>query len=95
MSISIGLNRPAGGRGFRGRMEVHMDNLFFALWKMPGRKVVRQEDYWLHPPPSGFGRLLAAVAIIGVAVCSLDHAAGKGAADTVVAASYGSSQQGR
>lgn len=72
-----------------------MDNLFFALWKRPGRKAVRQEDFWLHPPPSGFGRLLAAVAIIGVAACLLDYAAAvKGTADTVVAASYGSSQQG-
>ncbi|UVK39775.1 hypothetical protein LHFGNBLO_001178 [Mesorhizobium sp. AR10] len=73
-----------------------MDNLFFALWKRPGRRAVRPEDFWLHPPPSGLGRLLAAVAIIGIAACLLDHAATvKGAADSVVAASYGSSQQGR
>ncbi|WP_036240694.1 hypothetical protein [Mesorhizobium sp. STM 4661] len=72
-----------------------MDGLFFALWKRPGRRAVRREDFWLHPPPSGVGRLLVAVAIIGVAVCVLDHAAaGKGAADTLVTASYGPSQQG-
>jgi hypothetical protein len=76
-------------------MEVHMDNLFFALWKRPGRKAGRQEDFWLDPPPSGLGRLLAAVAIIGVAACLLDYtAAVKGAADTVTTATYGSSQQG-
>jgi len=72
-----------------------MDNLFFALWKSPGRQAGRQEDFWLDPPASGFGRLLAAVAIIGVAACLLDHAAtGDGKADTLVAASYGSSQHG-
>jgi hypothetical protein len=72
-----------------------MDNLFFTLWKSPGRKAGRQEDYWLHPPASGFGRLLMAIAIIGIAACLLDHAAAvKGNADTFVAASYGSSQQG-
>lgn len=72
-----------------------MDNLFFALWKRPGRKAERPEDFWLHPPASGFGRLLAAVAIIAVAACLLDHAAAvKGTADSVTAASYGSSLQG-
>ncbi|WP_426213441.1 hypothetical protein [Mesorhizobium abyssinicae] len=96
MSTSIGLDRPAGGHGFRGRMEAHMDNLFFALWKCPGHKAGRQEDYWLDPPPSGFGRLLAAVAIIGIAACLLDHAAAfGGAADTIITASYGPSQHGR
>ncbi|TIV96050.1 MAG: hypothetical protein E5V85_19105 [Mesorhizobium sp.] len=73
-----------------------MDNLFFALWKCPGHKAGRQEDYWLDPPPSGFGRLLAAVAIIGIAACLLDHAAAfGGAADTITTASYGPSQHGR
>ncbi|MER8464268.1 hypothetical protein [Mesorhizobium sp. M1409] len=72
-----------------------MDNLFFALWKGAGRKTCRPEDFWLHPPASGFGRLLAAVAIIGIAACLLDHvAAVKGNADTFAAASYGSTQQG-
>ncbi|AZN96940.1 hypothetical protein EJ066_06380 [Mesorhizobium sp. M9A.F.Ca.ET.002.03.1.2] len=72
-----------------------MDGLFFAVWKSPDRKPKRQEDYWLHVPPSGFGRLLAAIAIIGVAACVLDHAAAvKGGADTITVASYGSSQQG-
>ncbi|OWK20948.1 hypothetical protein AJ88_24675 [Mesorhizobium amorphae CCBAU 01583] len=72
-----------------------MDNLFFALWKRPGRKAERPEDFWLHPPPSGLGRLLAAVAIIAVAACLLDYAAAvKGPADSVTTASYGSSLQG-
>ncbi|WP_027059427.1 hypothetical protein [Mesorhizobium loti] len=72
-----------------------MDNLFFALWKSPGCRLERQQDFWLDPPPLGFGRLLAAVAIIGVAACLLDHAAViAGQADTLVAASYGLSQQG-
>jgi hypothetical protein len=75
-------------------MEVHMDNLFFALWKSPGRGPERQEDLWLDRPPLGFGRLLAAAAIIGLAVCLLDHAAAAGKADTFVTASYGSLQQG-
>ncbi|WP_256752007.1 hypothetical protein [Mesorhizobium sp. Mes31] len=72
-----------------------MDSLFFALWKSPGRKAGRREDFWLHPPPSGLGRLLAAVAIIGIAACLLDHAAGGAPADTLIASTYGSSQQGR
>ncbi|QKC94215.1 hypothetical protein [Mesorhizobium sp. NZP2298] len=72
-----------------------MDNLFFALWKRPGHKAGRQEDLWLDPPVGGFGRLLAAVAIIGAAACLLDHAAAvDGKADTLVAASYDSSQHG-
>ncbi|MER9583063.1 hypothetical protein [Mesorhizobium sp. M0276] len=74
-----------------------MDNLFFALWKGAGHKAGRREDFWLHPPASGFGRLLAAVAIIGIAACFLDHAAVRGNADTLVTASYGSTgstQQG-
>jgi hypothetical protein len=76
-------------------MEVHMDNLFFALWKSPGHKARRQEDFWLDPPASGVRRLLAAVAIIAAATCLLDHAAAvAGKADTLVAASYGSSQHG-
>jgi hypothetical protein len=75
-------------------MEVHMDNLFFALWKSPGHGPERQEDFWLDPPAPVFARLLAAVAIIGVATCLLDHAAAiDGKADTLVVASYGSSQQ--
>jgi hypothetical protein len=76
-------------------MEVHMDNLFFALWNGAGCKAGRGEDFWLYPPASGFGRLLAAVAIIGIAACLLDHAAMvRDKADTLVTASYGSSQQG-
>ena len=72
-----------------------MDNLFFALWQGAGCKAGRREDFWLQPPASGFGRLLAAVAIIGIAVCLLDHAAAvKRNADTLVTAYYGSPQQG-
>ncbi|TJX66070.1 MAG: hypothetical protein E5W21_10495 [Mesorhizobium sp.] len=73
-----------------------MDGLFFALWKRPGRRPEREEDFWLDPPASGFGRLLAAVAVIVVAACLLDHAAAfGGAADTIITASYGPSQHGR
>ena len=71
-----------------------MDNLFFALWRRPGRRVQRPEDFWLDPPPSGLGRLVAAVAIIGVAACLLDQAAVRSKADSIAVASYGSSQEG-
>ncbi|RWM24935.1 MAG: hypothetical protein E5X74_25220 [Mesorhizobium sp.] len=72
-----------------------MDNLFFALWRRRGRRAGRPEDLWLDPPASGFGRLLVAAAIIGIAACLLDHAAAvKGEADSVAVASYGSSQEG-
>jgi hypothetical protein len=95
MSTSIRPGRPAGGHGICGLMEVHMDNLFFALWKSPGHGSRRQQDLWLDPPASGVRRLLAAVAIIGVAACFLDDAAAvTSKADVLVAASYGSSQQG-
>ena len=72
-----------------------MDDLFFAIWRGPGRKAERPEDFWLDPPPSGLHRLLLAVAIIGAGAWLLDHeiAAG-GKADTLVAASYGSSHHG-
>ncbi|MBZ9695968.1 hypothetical protein LB524_20350 [Mesorhizobium sp. ESP6-5] len=72
-----------------------MDNLFFALWKRPGRGPGRQEDFWLDPPASGLGRLLAALAIITVAACLLDHAStAAGKADMAVAAAYGFSKEG-
>ncbi|WP_095084396.1 hypothetical protein [Mesorhizobium sophorae] len=69
-----------------------MDMLFCAHWKKKaGRGGGGQEADWMHQPAPAFGRFLAAVAIIGVAVCILDHAAaGKGRADTLVA----STQQG-
>ncbi|WP_214474526.1 hypothetical protein [Mesorhizobium sp. dw_380] len=69
-----------------------MNNLFSAHWISTGRKAGEQEVDWLHPPPSGFGRLLAAVAIIGIGVCVLDQAAGKGPADSLIASSYDSSR---
>ena len=71
-----------------------MNNLFSAHWMDTGREAGAQETDWLYQPPSGFGRLLAAVAIIGVAFCFIDHAAGKHPADTLIASSY-VSQQGR
>ncbi|MDG4883419.1 hypothetical protein [Mesorhizobium sp. WSM4884] len=72
-----------------------MDNLFFALWRRPGRKAQPPEEFWLDPPPVGVGRLVAAVAVIGVSACLLDHAAAvRGKADSVAVASYGSSQEG-
>ena len=72
-----------------------MNNLFSAHWIGTSRNANGQEPDWLQPQPSGFGRLLAAIAIIGIAVCFLDHAAGKSPADTKIASSYGLSQQGR
>jgi len=66
-----------------------MDNLLFTLWKRP---IDRRQDFWPDPPASGFGRLLVAVAVIGIGACILDHAAGK--ADTIVIAAYASSQEG-
>jgi hypothetical protein len=68
-----------------------MNNLFSAHWNGPsGRASPRNIDC---SRPSGFGRLLAAIAIIGIAVILLDHAAaGMRATDTVIA--YGSSEQG-
>ena len=71
-----------------------MNNLFSAHWIDTGREAGREETDWLYQQPSGFGRLLVAVAIIGVAFSSIDHAAGKRPADTLIAASY-VSQQGR
>ncbi|CDX25853.1 conserved hypothetical protein [Mesorhizobium sp. ORS 3324] len=72
-----------------------MENLFFALWRHPGRRAQQPQDLWLDPPPLGLGRLVAALAIIGVAVCLLDHAAAViSKADSIAVASYGSSQKG-
>ncbi|TPJ32954.1 hypothetical protein FJ434_24260 [Mesorhizobium sp. B2-5-13] len=67
-----------------------MNNLFSAHWTGTGRKAGGQEIDLLRQPASGFGRLLVAVAIIGVGVCFLDHAADKGPADNLIASSYGS-----
>lgn len=72
-----------------------MDNLFFAIWRGSGRKTQRPEDFWLDPPSGAFHRLLLAVAIIGAGAWLLDHdIAADGKADTLVAASYGSSHHG-
>ena len=68
-----------------------MNNLFSAHWNSIGAGVRPQEIDCSRP--SGFGRLLAAIAVIGIAVILLDHAAaGMSANDTVIA--YGSSEQG-
>jgi len=65
-----------------------MDMLFCAHWKKDGRRSGGHEADWMHQPAPAFGRFLAAVAIIGVAVCILDHAAaGKSRADVPVASS--------
>ncbi|ESX07551.1 hypothetical protein NKH34_04025 [Mesorhizobium sp. M1148] len=68
-----------------------MNNLFSAHWNDADKSARLHEIECSRP--SGFGRLLAAVAVIGIAVCVLDHAAaGKDAAGAVI--TYGSSQQG-
>ncbi|WP_287253791.1 hypothetical protein [Mesorhizobium sp.] len=54
-----------------------MNNLFSAHWSDTGRKATEQEPDRLDRQPSGFGRLLVAVAMIEVAVSLLDHAAAK------------------
>jgi len=66
-----------------------MNNLFSAHWNGPSGRPQEIDC----SRPSGFGRLLAAIAVIGIAVILLDHAAaGMSANDTVIA--YGSSEQG-
>ncbi|RWK29831.1 hypothetical protein [Mesorhizobium sp.] len=70
-----------------------MNNLFSAHWRDTGRKAAEQEAAWLDRQPYGFGRLLVAVAIFGVAVSLVDHAAVKSPAGALAA--NGSSQQGR
>ena len=56
-----------------------MNNLFSAHWNGPTRRASPRNIDCSRP--SGFGRLLAAVVIIGIAVSLLDHvAAGKDAA---------------
>lgn len=70
-----------------------MDNLLFAMCKRGG-KTRRPEDFSSDPPESGFGRLLAAAAIIGVAASLLDQAAAiRDKPDSAVGASYGSSTE--
>ncbi|MER8549689.1 hypothetical protein NKI39_13935 [Mesorhizobium sp. M0664] len=102
MSTSICPGRPAGGHGLGGRMEDHMNNLFSAHWTSTGHRAGEQQADWSRLQPSGFGRLLAAIAIIGIAVSLLDYAAagldsaaGKGSAEISVASSSASSQEWR
>ncbi|RWB71948.1 MAG: hypothetical protein EOQ50_20645 [Mesorhizobium sp.] len=65
-----------------------MDNLFVAIWGKPERNARRAEEFWLDPPAPDFGRLLAAIAIVGVAACLLDHVATANKTDTAAFASY-------
>jgi hypothetical protein len=59
----------------RGWMERHMDMLFSACWRRPGRNA---GDFdWSQLPPAGLGRLLAAFAIIAAMVALLDGAASR------------------
>ncbi|WP_376702715.1 hypothetical protein RQ479_22675 [Mesorhizobium sp. ISC25] len=95
MSTSICPGRPAGGHGIGGRMEDHMNNLFSAHRTSTSHRAGEQQADWSRVPPSGFGRLLAAIAIIGIAVSFLDYAAAKGPANVSVASSYGPTQEWR
>ncbi|WP_258052163.1 hypothetical protein [Mesorhizobium sp. INR15] len=55
-----------------------------------------QETDWVRVQPSGFGRLLLALAIIAVGFSLLDHvAAGRSQAGVSIASSYGSNPQRR
>ncbi len=78
-----------------------MNNLFSAHWNGAEGGPRKIDCPSVCQTPSGFGRLLAAIAVIGIAVCVLDHvAAGKAATGTLMIAygdtgiAYGSSQQG-
>ncbi|AZO20990.1 MULTISPECIES: hypothetical protein [unclassified Mesorhizobium] len=69
-----------------------MDTLFSAR-----KRMFRQETDWAEVPPSGFGRLLVAVAVIGLAIGLLDHAAAQAslAGSSLIASSYDPAQQRR
>ncbi|TKB13449.1 MAG: hypothetical protein E5V75_21265 [Mesorhizobium sp.] len=68
-----------------------MDTLFSAR-----KRMFRQETDWAEVPPSGFGRLLVAVAVIGLAIGLLDHAAAQASrTGSLIASSYDPAQQGR
>ncbi|MER8505841.1 hypothetical protein [Mesorhizobium sp. M0199] len=101
MSTSICPGRPAGGHGIGGWMEDHMNNLFSAHWTNTSHRAGEQQADWSRLPPSGFGRLLAAIAIIGIAVsfldyaAGLDHTAGKGPAEISLASAAASTQEWR
>ncbi|MER9677345.1 hypothetical protein [Mesorhizobium sp. M0208] len=78
-----------------------MNNLFSAHWTSTSHMAGEQQADWSRLRPSGFGRLLAAIAIIGITVSFLDYAAGldyaaaKGPANVSVASSYGPTQEWR
>ncbi|MER8832502.1 hypothetical protein [Mesorhizobium sp. M0909] len=72
-----------------------MNNLFSAHWTSTSHMAGEQQADWSRLPPSGFGRLLAAIAIICIAVSFLDYAAAKGPANVSVASSYGPTQEWR
>ncbi|TIU88143.1 MAG: hypothetical protein E5V86_19385 [Mesorhizobium sp.] len=71
-----------------------MDNLFVAIWAKPERNARRAQEFWRDPPAPGFGRLLAALAIVGVAACLLDHMATASKTDTAAFASYNVATEG-
>ncbi|RWL80186.1 MAG: hypothetical protein EOR67_20415 [Mesorhizobium sp.] len=71
-----------------------MDNLFVAIWGKPERNARRAEEFWLDPPAPGFGRLVAAIAIVGVSACLLDHMATASKTDPAAFASYNAATQG-
>ncbi|MER9872086.1 hypothetical protein [Mesorhizobium sp. M0195] len=72
-----------------------MNNLFSAHRTSTGHGAGEQQADWSRLQPSGFGRLLAAIAIIGITVSFLDYAAAKGPADVSVASPYGRTQEWR
>ncbi|PBC10590.1 hypothetical protein [Mesorhizobium sp. WSM3859] len=71
-----------------------MDNLFFAVWGKPERKARRAEEFWLDPPAPGLGRLVVAIAIVGVAACLLDHMVTASKTDTAAFAFYNVATEG-
>ena len=71
-----------------------MDNLFVAIWGKPERKARRVEAFWLDSPAPGLGRLVAAIAIVGVAACLLDHIATASKTDAATFASYNVATEG-
>lgn len=71
-----------------------MDNLFVAILGKPERKDRRAEAFWLDPPAPGLRRLVAAIAIVGVAACLLDHVAAASKTDVAAFASYNVATEG-
>ncbi|MEO5758595.1 MAG: hypothetical protein ABIQ51_17235 [Mesorhizobium sp.] len=60
------------------------------------KRLFEQETDWARVQPSGFGRLLLALAIIAAGFSLLDHvAAGRSQAGVSIASSYGSTLERR